>query len=146
MTKLLASLLLLFFGGVQSLTLSRRSAVGGAFGGAALATIGAALPSNAVVTKEQRAAIKALYNEDVPEGTSDAEFRARYAGGSAFSQDRQDVASSLEAKMGISSPQSSERLTKVSAAEQRDITKKRELGQLKAPKPKPTPRNRLSKN
>ena len=128
----------------SALTLSRRHALRSA--GAALGTAAALLPAvaGAKVTPEQRAQIYGLYGERVPEDMSDAEFRQRYAAGSAFSQERQDMASSLEAKMGISSVQVGAS-TKISASEQRDIARKAEKSTLKVPKEKPVPRNRQKK-
>lgn len=111
--------------------------------GAASAVAAVVLPAQAKVTPEQRAQIKGLYDEDVPEDMSDFEFRQRYAAGSKFTQDRQDVASSLEAKMGIKSAQASSS-TKMSAAEQRDVERMRENGMKRTPKTKPVPRNRIS--
>ena len=145
MHSTLAALVVLLASTANALSLtSRRAALrAGAAGAAAAASAAAVAPAQAKVTPEQRAQIFGLYGEVVPEDMSDKEFRQRYAAGSAFSQDRQDTASALEKKMGITSSQSSERATKASASEQRDIERMRENSMKRAPKPKPVPRNRL---
>jgi len=124
----------------DALRVTRRSVAGVA--SAAACAAAAPGPALAVVTKEQRDSIFFLYGEKVPADMTSKEFNARYAAGTSFSQERQDAASSLESKMGISSSQSSERASKLSSSEQRDLERKRELSQLKAPKPKPVPRSR----
>ena len=69
----------------DALALTRRAAARVAAGGAVAAAAAPAL----AVTAEQRANIKFLYGEIVPETMSDLEFRQRYAAGTSFSQDRQ---------------------------------------------------------